>query len=445
MHIFSFLRAYQLDIMLFLSGMCGIMAFMTLINTNIPVRKKAILALMEFSAMALLLSDRAAYIYRGNTGTFGTFAVRYSNALVFFLILIIPGTVTLYLKGLFSGNRYLNRVPKTLYACEVLFFAGTATLCISQFTGLYYTFTDNNLYVRSPWYPLSYVFPFSIVLLQALTVIRYRHLLGRPFYVSLLVNISFPSFMSVLQIFCYGVSLISMSVVFVVISFHIYALHDLSREVVQARENEINALKESELKEMLMFEQTAEALVSAIDAKDEYTRGHSLRVAVLSRKIAERAGFDRKTCGLIYYSALLHDIGKIGVKDAILNKKGKLTDEEFEQIKMHTVFGYHILSSIKQSPMLSIGAHYHHEHYDGSGYPDGLAGDDIPVMARVIAVADAYDTMASTRIYRKALPSQTIEQELVNGKGTQFDPRFADVLLEILAEENSTGGSSAST
>lgn len=181
-----------------------------------------------------------------------------------------------------------------------------------------------------------------------------------------------------------------------------------------------------------MFAETAEALANAIDAKDKYTHGHSTRVAALSRQIAKKAGMTGRDCDQVYFAALLHDIGKIGIRDDLINKEGKLTDEEFEQIKLHPILGYQILSSIKQSPSLSIGAHYHHERYDGKGYPDGLRGEEIPEIARIIAVADAYDAMSSSRSYRAFLPQETIKEELTKGMGKQFDPKYAEIMLRMM-------------
>ena len=128
----------------------------------------------------------------------------------------------------------------------------------------------------------------------------------------------------------------------------------------------------------------------------------------------------------------MHDVGKIGVPDDIINKPGRLSDEEFAQIKLHPVFGNQILSSIKQSPYLSIGAHYHHERYDGKGYPEGLAGDDIPRIARIIAVADAYDAMTSTRSYRGALDRIRVRDEIEAGIGKQFDAEYATIMLHLI-------------
>ena len=183
------------------------------------------------------------------------------------------------------------------------------------------------------------------------------------------------------------------------------------------------------------FEQVAEALASAIDAKDRYTNGHSRRVADYSLKIAREAGKSEEECEKVYFAALLHDVGKIGISGNILSKNGKLTDEEFGKIKQHPVMGSQILSSIRNSPWLSIGAHYHHERYNGRGYPDGLKGEEIPEIARIIAVADAYDAMTSNRSYRNAIPQHIVREELVEGVGTQFDPLFARIMTRLIDQD----------
>lgn len=196
--------------------------------------------------------------------------------------------------------------------------------------------------------------------------------------------------------------------------------------------NEIKHLKEQQVFSEKLFEQTATALVSAIDAKDEYSRGHSLRVAEYSVKIAKALGKNEDEIREVYYAALLHDVGKIGISDSIINKKGMPTDEEYKVIMQHPIIGNQILSSISEYPYLSIGAHYHHERFDGKGYPDGLKGDDIPEIARIIAVADTFDAMTSSRSYRDALPQQLAWEEIVKGTGTQFDPKIVKMAHHIL-------------
>ncbi|MCR4991110.1 MAG: HD-GYP domain-containing protein [Lachnospiraceae bacterium] len=191
--------------------------------------------------------------------------------------------------------------------------------------------------------------------------------------------------------------------------------------------------KEEEQKNVhRLFEQTAVALVNAIDAKDKYTHGHSSRVAEYSRRIAEFSGMSKEECDEIYYVALLHDVGKIGIPENIINKEGKLTDEEYNVIKQHPVLGAQILHSITEYPRLSIGAYYHHERYDGKGYPTRLKGEDIPKIARIISVADAYDAMTSKRSYREAIPQQTVREEIVKGMGTQFDPEYAKIMQHLI-------------
>ena len=132
---------------------------------------------------------------------------------------------------------------------------------------------------------------------------------------------------------------------------------------------------------------------------------------------------------------LLHDVGKIGVPDSIINKKGKLTEEEYKVIQSHPKVGANILEYIEEMPRLSEGARWHHEWYNGSGYPDHLSGDEIPEQARIIAVADAYDAMSSRRIYRDIMNQEDIRREIRNGRGTQFDPEFADVMLQMIEED----------
>ncbi|MBR6872864.1 MAG: HD-GYP domain-containing protein [Ruminococcus sp.] len=178
-----------------------------------------------------------------------------------------------------------------------------------------------------------------------------------------------------------------------------------------------------------------EALAHTIDAKDKYTNGHSFRVAMYSRMLAKELGLPAQEQDDIYYMGLLHDIGKIGIPGAIINKTSRLTDEEYEQIKMHPVYGYEILSEIESMPELSIGARYHHERIDGKGYPDGLKGDEIPYMARIISVADSYDTMTSNRSYRDYLPQDVVREEIEKNIGTQFDETAARAMLKIIKRD----------
>ena len=181
--------------------------------------------------------------------------------------------------------------------------------------------------------------------------------------------------------------------------------------------------------------QIVEALAASVDAKDTYTHGHSSRVAAYSREIARRAGFSEAEQDSIFMMGILHDVGKIGIQDAIINKEGRLTDEEYAAIKTHPAMGAVILGHITDYPELAIGARWHHERYDGHGYPDGLAGDDIPEVARIIAVADSYDAMTSNRSYRDAMAQDVVRAEIARCSGGQFDPRFANIMLQMIDED----------
>lgn len=176
------------------------------------------------------------------------------------------------------------------------------------------------------------------------------------------------------------------------------------------------------------------SIAHTVDAKDIYTSKHSSRVAVCAVEIARKMGFDEYELKNLHSVALLHDIGKIGVRDEILNKAGRLTDDEYEEIKKHPVIGGEILKDITIIEHVREGTLFHHERYDGKGYPYGLAGENIPLYARIICVADAYDAMASDRVYRKGLTNDRIIQEIEKNKGQQFDPHIADIFLSMLKE-----------
>ena len=177
------------------------------------------------------------------------------------------------------------------------------------------------------------------------------------------------------------------------------------------------------------------SLTSAVDAKDTYTCGHSERVALLSRRLARELGLPEAQIERIYMAGILHDVGKIGVPEAVLHKTGKLTNEEFDQMKKHPQIGARILSDIKQVEDLIPGVLYHHERFDGKGYPTGLSGENIPLMGRIICIADCFDAMTSNRTYRRALPLEVAMIELRRCAGTQFDPKLADVFLKVDPEE----------
>ena len=188
----------------------------------------------------------------------------------------------------------------------------------------------------------------------------------------------------------------------------------------------------SDLKIKQLTTEVMEALAHTIDAKDKYTNGHSERVAIYSRSLAIRLGLSIEEQDTAYYMGLLHDIGKIGIPNEIINKTTKLTDEEFELMQSHPILGYDILKEIKSMPELAMGARWHHEFYNGKGYPDGKSGEELPLLVRIVSVADSYDAMTSNRSYRKYLPQAEARAEIEKGIGIQFDPDVAKCMLEII-------------
>lgn len=219
---------------------------------------------------------------------------------------------------------------------------------------------------------------------------------------------------------------------YILISFIFLSTITLLKNIV----NEQNIKIESE-KNVTLTTDMIKALVKTIDAKDPYTNGHSVRVAEYSKMIAEQEYSDAQKIQNIHNIALLHDIGKIAIPDEIINKPGKLTDEEYSLIKAHTITGAQILSEISSYPDLINGAKYHHERYDGRGYPCGLKGEEIPEIAAIIGVADAYDAMTSNRSYRKMLPQDVVRNEISKGLGTQFHPKWGKIMLQLIDQDTS--------
>ncbi len=207
--------------------------------------------------------------------------------------------------------------------------------------------------------------------------------------------------------------------------------------VAQTIYDEIKRSKIREKTRTAMAISTIETIAGAIDARDEYTGGHSERVGLYASRIAREMAADydltEEDILRVHYIGLVHDIGKIGVADNVLNKSGKLSEEEFSLMKKHSEIGYEIMSSMGDGIKgLLDGIKYHHERFDGQGYPDGLSDTDIPLIARVLALADSYDAMTSNRVYRKRLTDEQVREEFIKCSGTQFDPALTEIVLRLL-------------
>ena len=426
------LKNVQLDLMLVICGISGAVAFFLALSKSIDKERKLYLILANLCSVLLMISDRAAYSFRGNTGLAASVIVRISNFLTFGMILMILWAFNNYFQDICREAPGIKAASKRLKVCNYIILFGLFLLFASQLTGLYYTIDKNNTYHRAPGYFISFIIPVAVLIIQLTVAIQHRKHFRTGVFISLLLFTTLPIVAVLVQIPLYGLSLINLTTGFLTTMLYLFALGDMNYTVEHARKLEVDLLKKENENSKRLFTQTAEALASAIDAKDKYTRGHSSRVAEYSRKIAESVGKSSQECDEIYYAALLHDVGKIGISRSILQKPGKLSNEEYQVIKEHPDIGAQILSSISESPYLSIGARSHHERYDGKGYPQGLKGNDIPEIARIIAVADAYDAMTSSRSYRETIPQQVVREEFVKGLGTQFDPVFGKIMIHLI-------------
>ncbi len=216
-----------------------------------------------------------------------------------------------------------------------------------------------------------------------------------------------------------------------------FRLQDMNRNLeskVRERTKQLVA-KHQELRRA--YVQTVGALAEAVDAKDSYTRGHSERVGVYASKIARQMGFAKEFIERVYIAGLLHDVGKIGIRDAVITKPDRLSPEEYEEIKAHPEIGARILEPVDFLRDVAPCVRHHHEWYDGSsrGYPSRLRGDQIPLPSRIILVADTVEAMTSDRPYRNALPLDHVYTELTKYSGSQFDPLVVDACVRILSDE----------
>ncbi len=194
----------------------------------------------------------------------------------------------------------------------------------------------------------------------------------------------------------------------------------------------VNKLLVEQKRDAKIIKQSISTFINFIEAKDPHTKGHSQRVAKYSVLLAKELGYSELECNRISYIALMHDCGKISIPIAILQKKDRLTDDEYEEIKKHTIYGDRMLRDFNSIEGINLGALYHHERYDGKGYPKGLSGEDIPKIARIICVADSLDAMNSDRVYRSKLSKDVIMKELIDNRGKQFDPEIIDCLMKLI-------------
>lgn len=431
----NFFLAHQLNIMLILGGICGMAAVTTFIMKFLTNRKRFSMMMMGFGAMLLLFSDRFAYIYRGDTSELGFIMTRVSNFLVYFMTLVVILAVNKYVIELIIVDCGATTVPKLLRINDVALLFGMFMVVISQFTGFYYTFDETNHYVRAPGFILCYVIPVMVGMIQLIVTLKYFDRLDKKVSIPLILFTVSPIVAGGVQVLMYGVSLTNIVLAFTVLLIYTFGLAEMNQTVSRAHKIEVEAFEHEKKHMKLLFDQTATAFVTAVEKKDLFSQGHSARVASIAREIAERSGKSEEFCNDVYYAALLHDVGMIGIPDRIIEKETELEESEYEMIKQVPVMSSEILSGITEYPFLRESALYSNERYDGGGYPEGLTGEEIPEMARILAVAKAYDSMTSRRRFKDIVPIQIVREEFIKEAGIQFDPEFAEIMTQMIDYE----------
>lgn len=421
--------------MLVLSTICMAFAFFVLITKTITFTRKFRLFLLQISSGLLLFFDRLAYIYSGDTRDTGYVMVRLTNFMVFILTPVVVVILNLYLSDLFRNEGCMEKMPFRTRLVDIICTAAIVMVILSQFTHWYYHFDGNNEYVRGPLFFLCYVFPLTGSVIQLTVVLENRRRISRGVWYSLVFFLVLPVLASIVQYNVYGLSLTNMTIVGAAMVAFIFSFLDINDRAEQAGKLAIQYHQEAHESMQKLFEETSSAIVDALDAKDPYTAGHSARVAKYARMIAERSGKTAEQCDEIYYGALLHDIGKISIPDRVLESDGTLSEADYEIWKSKSLRGDEILSKIGSYPFLRDYAHYVHERYDGSGYPAGLKGEEIPENVRILTVADYYDSMTSNKRYRSSYPQPFIREEFVMGAGTKFDPKYAEIMVSLIDDD----------
>lgn len=406
--------------------------------------------LFLFSTIAMISLDIITVYTNDNSYKFTPFLNHLFNSLYFFSGALVAIYFFYYCVSVALKDT-TKKVRKIYYIVNVsILFLLLILLVLNGFFGFFYYFdaSNNYAYTGGPLYLLVNLVSVGFVI-EAIVVFitKKKNFNKRQLICTALFFASF--FVSfLLQLFVFKKTLLSdfgialgALIVFFSIETPDYVklvqtleeLQDLKihlEEQVSERTNELDKEKQS-YQELTM--ETLQSLALVIDAKDHYTKGHSTRVATYARALALYCGLGRMDAEKIYLAGLIHDVGKVGISELIIAKPGRLTDDEYYIIQNHTVIGGDILKGIKKFKVFEEVARYHHERFDGDGYPSGLKGSDIPFEARIVSICDAYDAMVSDRSYRKALPTAKALDEIRRGSGSQFDPLIADKFLELLS------------
>ena len=416
---------------------CLILLFYQLIERRSNNKTNKWFTFMVLCNSAMLVGDLCDWTLGGIPGAFPYYAQGIFSIVVYFaasglLLFSLYGWLISYIRQKIDISPNWLRVGIALSAIQVLIALAAPIIRVAYIDA-------DNYYQRGKLFLLTQVCPYIVYVLSFYLMIRYRRAFKKRERIYLGIFIVIPLFAELIQVMTYKYSTLNVacSLGLIMVFTFIQSERKLDDEYKVRGQiiDENKRLEELQQYQENLSSQLIDVLCSTVEAKDQYTRGHSQRVAQYAREIMYRMGGDEKVLQEVYYIGLLHDVGKISIDDSIINKKGRLTEEEYEQIKLHTVAGYQILKHVDVIPDLAIGARWHHERYDGTGYPNGLAGDNIPLIARIISVADAYDAMTSNRSYHKIMPQSVVREEISRGMGRQFDPAIARIMLEMIDED----------
>jgi len=427
----EFWTELQLNIMLALSGICCAMVFLLLMTRTLSPKRKAFLVALELSTFFILIFEHQAYMYEGETGLTAHVMVSIGNFVVYFLNTVMSFVFNQYVGTVLIEDTGEN-APKRLRAASICACVSAALLLFNLFTGLVYSIDSSNVYHRGALFIVNYILVFLGPILDLTIVVQYRKKLSKKLLKSFYLFIIVPIAAGIIQAAKYGVSVINMSLAVVSIFLYTFAYEDINDKISDAKDSEVEHLKKDQVKIQNLFEQTIKAFVNAIDARVDYAEGHSVRVADYAYMLAQMNSKSEEECKEIYQAALLHDVGKIGISDGILMKEGDLTPEEKETMRQEPLIGERILSGITDFPSLSLGAKYHMERYDGSGFPKGLKGNEIPEAARIIAIAESYDSMTTRNSYREPLPQSVVREEFIKESGFKYDPLYTGIMLQLI-------------
>lgn len=430
--VFDLIKEHQLNIMLALCSASLVIALLLFITKFVSKRRKWILIVMEFTATFLLWFDRLAYIYSGITGHKGYFMVRLSNFFVFFLTIAMVLEFNAFLITLFMEEKITKTIPRRLRISGIISMIDLPLTAIFCLTGVYYTFDSVNKYHRGPGFLIAYLVPVIIPLIQLSVILEYRKKISRFTRIALMLYIIGPITAAIIQLFAYGLSLVNMAMVVAFICMYIFTYLDINDEVERIHSSEMAGMKEEQQSMYRLVDQIAGAFVDALERRDEYSKGKAVRIAKTAKRIAQEKGLDPIECEDVYYAALLHDVGVVSIPYEMNGKKENFTPEEIEIIHREPLVSQEILSAITEYPQLAQIARHSYENYDGSGYPDGLSGEDIPLLSRIISVARGYDYMITPGRTGSSFPSAIVREELFKNSGILYDPEIADIMVKLM-------------